>query len=74
MIADAAKQLGIAPAKLDAALKTALKHRVDAAVAAGRLTKAQGDALKARIDSGDGPLFPRAATAPTASATTAVTS
>ena len=58
VIADAAKQLGIAPAKLDAALKTALKHRVDAAVAAGRLTKAQGDALKARIDSGDGPLFP----------------
>src|SRR5580765_3736905 len=58
VIADAAKQLGIAPAKLDAALKTALKHRVDAAVAAGKLTKAQGEALKARIDSGDGPLFP----------------
>ena len=58
VIADAAKQLGIAPAKLDAALKTALKHRVDAAVAAGRITKEQGEELKARIDSGDGPLFP----------------
>jgi len=58
VIADAAKQLGIEPAKLSAALKTALKHRVDAAVAAGRLTKAQGDALKARIDSGEAPLFP----------------
>jgi hypothetical protein len=58
VIADAAKQLGIEPAKLSAALKTALKHRVDAAVEAGRLTKAQGDALKARIDSGRMPLFP----------------
>jgi hypothetical protein len=58
VIADAAKQLGIEPAKLSAALKTALKHRVDAAVEAGRLTKAQGDALKARIDSGEMSLFP----------------
>jgi len=57
VIADAAKQLGIEPAKLSAALKTALKHRVDAAVESGRLTKAQGDALKARIDSGEMPLF-----------------
>jgi hypothetical protein len=58
VIADAAKQLGIEPAKLSAALKTALKHRIDAAVESGRLTKAQGDALKARIDSGEMPLFP----------------
>ena len=58
VIADAAKQLGIEPAKLSAALKTALEHRVDAAVESGRLTKAQGDALKARIDSGEMPLFP----------------
>jgi polyhydroxyalkanoate synthesis regulator phasin len=60
VIADAAKQLGIEPAKLSAALKGALKHRVDAAVESGRLTKAQGDALKARIDSGKMPLFPGA--------------
>ena len=58
VIADAAKQLGIEPAKLSAALKKALENRVDAAVAAGRLTKEQGDALKARIQSGEAPLFP----------------
>jgi hypothetical protein len=56
VIDDAAKQLGVTPSALSDALKTALKHRVDAAVAAGRLTKEQGDALKARIDAGDVPL------------------
>jgi hypothetical protein len=60
VIADAAKQLGIEPAKLSDALKTALENRVDAAVSAGQLSKAQGDALKARIDSGQIPLFPPA--------------
>jgi hypothetical protein len=57
VIDDAAKQLGVEPAKLGAALTKALQHRVDAAVADGRLTKAQGDALKARIASGDVPLL-----------------
>jgi hypothetical protein len=57
IINDAAKQLGVTPTALTNALKTALKNRVDAAVAAGRLTKAQGDELKARIDAGDAPLF-----------------
>src|ERR1051326_1976704 len=57
VIADAAKQLGIQPAKLSDALKKALENRVDAAVSAGRLTKAQGDALKARIEAGDVPFF-----------------
>ena len=52
IIDDAAKQLGISPSALSDALKTALKHRIDAAVAAGRLTKEQGEALKARIDAG----------------------
>jgi polyhydroxyalkanoate synthesis regulator phasin len=47
VIADAAKQLGVEPAQLSAALKSALKHRIDAAVESGRLTKAQGDALVA---------------------------
>jgi hypothetical protein len=56
VIADAAKQLGIEPAKLSDALKKAQENRVDAAVAAGRLTKAEGDALKARIESGGLPL------------------
>jgi hypothetical protein len=57
VVNDAAKQLGVAPADLTAALKTALKNRVDAAVAAGRLTQAQGNELKARIDAGNMPLL-----------------
>jgi hypothetical protein len=54
---DAAKQLGVQPSALSAALKKALENRVDDAVAAGRLTKAQGDELKQRIESGDLPVF-----------------
>jgi AraC-like DNA-binding protein len=54
---DAAKQLGVSPTKLSDALKKALSDRVDAAVAAGRITKAEGDALKQRINSDDFPLF-----------------
>jgi hypothetical protein len=57
IINDAAQQLGISPSKLSGALKKALGDRVDAAVAAGRITKAEGDALKQRIQSGDYPLF-----------------
>ena len=57
VIDDAAAQLGIAPAKLSDALTKALENRVDAAVAAGTITKAQGDELKARIASGDFPLI-----------------
>lgn len=57
VVADAAKQLGVDPAKLNAALKKALENRVDAAVAAGRITKAQGDEMKARIAAGDVPLL-----------------
>ena len=57
VVADAAKQLGIQPSELSAALKKALEHRVDAAVAGGRLTKEQGAELKRRIEAGDVPLF-----------------
>jgi hypothetical protein len=56
VVADAAKQLGIDASKLNAALKQALENRVDAEVAAGRITKAQGDEMKARIAAGDVPL------------------
>lgn len=56
VIDDAAKQLGIPSSKLSDALKKALSDRVDAAVAAGRVTKAEGDDLKARIQSNDFPL------------------
>jgi hypothetical protein len=57
VVNDAAKQLGVQPSALSNALKKALNDRVDAAVAAGRLTKAQGAELKQRIQSGDVPLF-----------------
>src|SRR5919201_487997 len=53
----AAAQLGIPSAKLSAALKKALSDRIDAAVASGRLTKEEGDTLKARIQSDEFPLF-----------------
>ena len=57
VINDAAKTLGVEPSKLDAALKKAIENRIDAAVAAGRLTKEQGQELKQRVESGDFPLF-----------------
>jgi hypothetical protein len=57
VVDDAAKQLGVTPAKLSSALKKALENRVDAAVAAGRLTKEQSDALKKRIEAEDYPIL-----------------
>jgi hypothetical protein len=57
VVNDAAKQLGVSPTALSDALKKALENRIDAAVSAGEITKAQGEELKARIESGDVPLF-----------------
>jgi hypothetical protein len=57
IINDVAKRLGVQPGALTDAVKGALKDQVDAAVAAGRLTQAQADAIKSRIDSGQGPGF-----------------
>jgi hypothetical protein len=57
IVADAAKQLGVEPAKLTAALKQALKNRVDEAVKAGQLTQQQGTELKARIEAGTFPFL-----------------
>ena len=57
IVNDAAKNLGVEPSKLSAALKKAFEDRIDAAVADGRLTKAQGAELKQRIESGELPLF-----------------
>jgi hypothetical protein len=54
---DAANQLGVSPSDLSAAIKSALEKRIDAAVAAGRITQAQGDEMKQRIESGEVPLF-----------------
>jgi len=57
VVDDAAKQLGVTPAKLSDALEQALSNRIDAAVAAGSITAAQAKELKARIASGELPLF-----------------
>ena len=57
IVNDAAKQLGVDPAKLSDALEQALKNRIDAAVKDGRLTEEQGDAMKRRISSAAFPLF-----------------
>src|SRR5438067_11542526 len=51
-LSDAANRLGVTSAKLQEALKQAALDRVDAAVAAGRLTDAQAAAIKQRIESG----------------------
>ena len=59
IIDDAADQLGISPSELRDALKNALTDRVDAAVAAGRLTQDEATALKERIQSDDFPLLGR---------------
>jgi hypothetical protein len=57
ILGDAAEQLGVETNELSAALKQALKNRVDAAVEAGRLTEEQGEEMKARIDADEFPLF-----------------
>jgi hypothetical protein len=56
VIKDAAGRLHVTPGALSSALRKALDDQIDAAVAAGRLTKAQGDAMKARIAAGPLPL------------------
>jgi hypothetical protein len=53
---DLAKRLNVTRDQLDAAIKGAAGARIDAAVAAGKLTKEQGEAAKKRLDSG-APLF-----------------
>jgi hypothetical protein len=57
IVEDAAKQLGIDSIKLSDALKQALENRIDAAVADGRITKAQADELKQRVEADDFPLL-----------------
>lgn len=50
-----AKKLGVTTKQLEDAYKAAALERLDAAVAAGRITKAQADVLRERIESGDYP-------------------
>jgi hypothetical protein len=54
---DVAKRLNVTRDQLDAAVKGAAEARIDAAVAAGKLTKEQGEEAKKRIASGGLPLL-----------------
>src|SRR5215475_4086815 len=51
---DVAKRLNVTSDQLNAAVKGAAEDQIDAAVAAGKLTKDQGDAAKKRIESAQG--------------------
>ena len=51
-----AKHLGVSPQKLEDATKAAAIDQVNADLAAGRITQAQADELKKRIEAGDGVL------------------
>jgi hypothetical protein len=54
---DVAKRLDVTPTELKAALQGAYDARIDAAVAAGKITKEQADAMKKRSKDGGLPLF-----------------
>ena len=54
VINDVAGRLGVTPTALQDAFKAALKDQVEAAVKAGTLTRAQADAIEARIAAGQG--------------------
>ena len=54
---DVAKRLNVTRDQLDAAVKGAAEARIDAAVAAGKLTKEQGDEAKQRLARGGIPLL-----------------
>ena len=56
VVADAAQQLGVKESALTDALEKAYENQIDADVASGAITQAQGDALKAKIEAGDFPL------------------
>ena len=54
---DVAKRLNVTPAELKAALQGAYGDQLDAAVAAGKITKERADAMKARTKEGGVPFF-----------------
>ena len=56
-LSDAAKRLNVTPAELKAALQGAYGDRLDAAVADGKITKEQADAMKQRSAQGGPPFF-----------------
>lgn len=54
---DLANRLHVSPAQLNAALKGAMLDRLAAALKSGRLTQAQANAIRQRIESGQLPLW-----------------
>jgi hypothetical protein len=56
-VAALASELGTGTAKIDAAIRTALKQQVDARQAAGDLAAEQATAIKTAIDASAAPLF-----------------
>jgi lambda repressor-like predicted transcriptional regulator len=56
-LGDVSKRLGISKDKLEGAIEDASIARIDAAVDAGKLTKEEGEELKAAVRSGDGPVL-----------------
>jgi len=53
-LADAAKRLNVSPKELNDALQGAFSDRLDAAVSAGRLTRAQADEIKQHLQADGG--------------------
>ena len=56
IVASAAQEVGVTPAALASALVKAEEAQIDVQVTAGKLTQAQADAWKKRLESGDVPL------------------
>ena len=56
-IDDVAKHLSVSPTALTAAMKAARDEQIEAAVAAGRITRSQANALKQRVQQGGGVPF-----------------
>ena len=54
---DAAGRLGVSPERLTDALQDAFKARIDEAVQSGRLSQAEGERLKARVEADGVPLL-----------------
>jgi hypothetical protein len=54
-LGDVAKRLGVSQDKLEGAIEDTTIARIDAAVAAGDITKEEGDELKEHVRSGDAP-------------------
>ena len=54
-LGDVARRLNVSPQRLNSALTGAFEDRLNAAVKAGRITQAQADAIKKKVERGGGP-------------------